>query len=145
MSRETPPRRPTQCEDITREGNPCPTNARRKADPDGKRRCIQHTLEPAVRDAIRLARHRGSFKSMELIHAGPPVVDGTRYLTAEALDEVFDEALNVMRLELRIRKANKSGAATAIVALADAKLRFRQVAWLASAQRRLNPVREEPA
>jgi hypothetical protein len=147
MSREASPRRPVQCEDTTREGNPCPTNARRKADPDGKRRCIQHTIEPAVAEAIRLARHRGGYKREELVHAGPAVVDGTRYLTAEALDEVFDEALNVMRLELRIRKANKSGAATAIVALADAKLRFRQVAWLASAQRRLNPVpvREEPA
>jgi hypothetical protein len=138
------PRRPAaKCEDVVQAtGAPCPANARKHPDPDGLRRCPQHSLEPAVREAIRLARHRGAFKTQELIHAGPAVVDGQRYLTAEQLDEIFDEALNVMRLELRVRKSNKAGAATAIVALADAKVRIRQLAWLAGAQRRLSPARE---
>jgi hypothetical protein len=101
-----------------------------------------------VVEAIRLARHRGGYKRDELAHADV-VVDGQRYLTAESLDTIFDEALNVMRLELRTRKSNKAGAATAIVALADAKIRIRSMAYYAGAHRRLNPVppvgRETPA
>lgn len=145
----TAPRREARrCQDTTAAGLPCPTPARRKPDPDGVHRCIQHTVEPAVAEAIRLARHRGGFKREELVHAGPAVVDAQRYLTAESLDVIFDEALNVMRLELRLRKANKGQAATAIVALADAKLRIRQMSWMANANRRLNPVtpvRDTPA
>jgi hypothetical protein len=133
------------CAATTREGVPCPTNARRKPDPDGTFRCVQHSIEPAVAEAIRLSRHRGAFKTQELIHSGPVVVESARYLTAESLDVIFDEALNVMRLELRLRKANKAQAATAIVALADAKLRIRQMSWMANANRRLNPARETPA
>lgn len=137
----TAPRREARrCQATTTAGLPCPTPARRKADPDGVFRCVQHSVEPAVAEAIRLSRHRGAFKTQELIHAGPAVVDSQRYLTAEQIDEVFDEALNVMRLELRVRKANKAQAATAIVALADAKLRIRQMSWMANATRRLNPV-----
>jgi hypothetical protein len=142
MSKPRPPAR--KCEDITKEGLPCPANARRRPDPDGQHRCPQHTLEPAVREAIRLARQRGSWKTMEVRHAGDPVVDGQRYLTAESLDVIFDEALNVMRMELRIRKANKGQAATAIVALADAKLRIRQMSWMANANRRLHPAPPSP-
>ena len=140
-----PTRTPRPCAEPTQAGLPCPANARRKPDPDGVYRCIQHTVEPAVAEAIRLARHRGGFKSVELIHAGPAVVDGARYLTAEAIDTVFDEALNVMRLELRVRKSNKAQAAQAIVALGDAKLRIRQMSWMANANRRLNPARETSA
>ena len=142
----SPPRSTARtCAATTQAGLPCPTNARRKPDPDGEYRCIQHTVEPAVAEAIRLARHRGGYKREELVHAGPAVVDAQRYLTAESLDTIFDEALNVMRMELRVRKANKAQAATAIVALADAKVRIRQMSWLANAHRRLNPVRETPA
>jgi hypothetical protein len=136
------------CVATTAAGLPCPANARRKPDPDGQHRCPHHTVEPSVREAIRLSRHRGAFKTQELIHAGPAVVTDQRYLTAESLDVIFDEALNVMRLELRVRKANKGQAATAIVALADAKLRIRQMSWMANANRRLNPVpplRDTPA
>jgi hypothetical protein len=126
------------CAATTAAGLPCPANARRRPDPDGQHRCPHHTVEPSVREAIRLSRHRGAFKTQELIHAGPVVVPGERYLTAAALDTIFDEALNVMRLELRVRKANKAQAATAIVALADAKLRIRQMSWMANANKRLN-------
>ena len=139
----TTPRRPAhRCEDTTREGLPCPANARRRPDPDGRRRCPQHTLEPSVREAIRLARHRGGFKSVEIIHGGPLVAPTERYLTAESLDVVFDEAINALRLELRMRKSNKSQVATAIGAMADSKVKIRQLAWMANAQRRLNPARE---
>jgi len=134
-----------RCEDTTREGLPCPAHARRKPDPDGAFRCPQHAVDPAFREAIKLARQRGSWKTMEVRHAGDPVVADQRYLTAESLDAIFDEALNVMRLELRLRKANKGQAATAIVALADAKIRIRSMAHFAAAHRRLNPVRETPA
>lgn len=139
------PREARRCQDTTAAGLPCPAPARRRPDPDGVFRCVQHSVEPAVAEATRLSRHKGAFKTQEVIHAGPPVVADQRYLTAESLDTVFDEALNVMRMELRVRKSNKSGAASAIVALADAKLRIRQMSWMANANRRLNSVRETPA
>lgn len=141
----TPRREARRCQDTTTEGLPCPSPARRKPDPDGVYRCVQHSVEPRVRKAIEIARYKGSWKTMQIRHAGDPVVSDQRYLTAESLDVIFDEALNVMRLELRIRKSNKAGAASAIVALADAKLRIRQMSWMANANRRLNPVREPSA
>ena len=90
-----------RCQATTTAGLPCPTYVRRHPDLDGLYRCIQHSVEPAVQEAIRLARHRGGFKSVEVIHGGPVVVSTERYLTAESLDVVFDEAINALRLELR--------------------------------------------
>jgi hypothetical protein len=133
------------CQDTTKDGLPCPANARRRPDPDGKRRCPQHTLEPSVREAIRISRSRGAFKAIEVMHAGPVLVGGERYLTAESLDVVFDEAINTLRTELRARKSSKPQVATAIAAMAEAKVKIRQLAWMANAHRRLNPVRETPA
>lgn len=127
------------CQDTTKEGLPCPANARKRPDPDGQRRCPQHTLEPAVREAIQYGRSRGAFKAIEIMHQGPVMVPGERYLTAEALDLVFDEAINALRTELRARKSSKPQVATAIAAMADAKVKIRQLAWMANAQRRLHP------
>jgi hypothetical protein len=93
-----------------------------------------------VREAIRLARHKGGFKSMELIHAGPVVVDGTRYDTAAQCDEVIDEAINVLRLSLRERKTPKPAVAAAIATMIESKLKLRTLAYVAGATRRLHPV-----
>lgn len=95
-----------------------------------------------MREAIRISRSRGAFNALEVMHQGPAVVSGQRYLTAESLDELFDEAINTLRTELRSRKSSKPQVATAIAAMADAKVKIRQLAWMANAQRRLNPVRE---
>ncbi len=141
MSDRRPARR---CADTTAAGLPCPANARRRPDPDGRHRCPQHTLEPSVKEAIRLSRLKGAFRAVEVMHQGR-VDGGERYLTAESLDLVFDEALNVLRQELRNRKSSKPQVATAIAAMADAKVKIRQLAWLANAQRRLNPAREIPS
>ena len=95
------------CQDTTKEGLPCPANARKQADPDGQRRCPQHTLEPAVREAIQFGRSRGVFTAIEIMHQRPGIAPGERYLTAEALDTLFDEGLSALRTELRARKSAK--------------------------------------
>ena len=51
------------CQDTTKEGLPCPANARRRPDPDGRRRCPQHSVEPSVRQAIQLSRVRAGLVS----------------------------------------------------------------------------------
>lgn len=57
--------RRARCADTTKEGLPCPANARRRPDPDGKHRCPHHTVEPSVREAIRISRYRGAFNGSE--------------------------------------------------------------------------------
>jgi hypothetical protein len=139
-------RRPRKCEDVVKAtGLPCPTPAISRADPDGRWRCVQHSTRPDLAERIRVARSRGAFRAVEVIQGGPLVTEGTRYLSVESLDEVFDELITTCRLEARQRKSNKAALSTAVVALADAKIKVRQMAWLALAQRRLNPARETPA
>ena len=78
------------CQDVTKAGVPCPANAMRKADPDGRKRCPQHSVAPAMREAIRLSRERAG-----LVSTGqkPAEVTFERFETAEALDGLFDEGL----------------------------------------------------
>lgn len=143
MTRPRPGRR--QCEDTTREGLPCPANAMKRPDPDGRHRCPQHSITPTIAEAIRLSRHRGGFKTVEILHGGDIPAPTDRYLTAESLDLVLDEAINALRLAVRDRKTPKPAVATAIAAMVESKLKIRTLAWVAGAQRRLNPVREPSA
>jgi hypothetical protein len=124
------------CEDTTKEGLPCPANARRRPDPDGRHRCPQHTLEPSVREAIQLSRQRAG-----LITSGtrPADVVFERFQTAEDLDALFDEGLSVLRSELRARKADKARVTGAIATLADAKIRLKSLEFTARALGRLKP------
>src|SRR5687767_11490010 len=109
------------CQDTTKDGLPCPANARRKADPDGVKRCPHHTLEPSVREAIQLSRVRAGLNTSG---QRPAEVTFERFQTAEALDELFDEGLSVLRAELRLRKADKARTTSAIAQLAEAKLKL---------------------
>jgi hypothetical protein len=124
------------CQDTTKEGLPCPANARKRPDPDGQRRCPQHTLEPAVREAIQLSRVRAG-----LVSTGQRPADVTfeRFETAESLDELFDEGLSVLRADLRLRKADKPRVTSAIAQLADAKIRLKSLEYTARALARLKP------
>ena len=124
------------CEDVTKEGLPCPANARKRPDPDGRRRCPQHTLEPAMREAIQLSRQRAG-----LVTSGtrPAEVTFERFETAEQLDALFDEGLSVLRSELRARKADKARITGAIAQLSDAKIRLKSLEFTARALGRLKP------
>ena len=131
-----------RCEDTTKEGLPCPANARRRPDPDGRHRCPQHTIEPSVREAIQLSRVRAG-----LVTSGtrPADVVFERFQTAEDLDTLFDEGLSVLRSELRVRKADKARVTGAIATLADAKLRLKSLEFTARALGRLRPGLSEAA
>ena len=124
------------CQDTTKEGLPCPANAMRKADPDGQRRCPQHSIAPATREAIQLSRVRAG-----LVSTGqrPAEVIFARFETAEALDELFDEGLSVLRAQLRLRRADKARTTGAIAQLADAKIRLKSLEYTARALGRLKP------
>jgi len=123
-----------KCQDVTAEGLPCPANARRQPDPDGRRRCPQHSIEPSVRKGIQLSRSRGGLSATG---QKPAVISTERYLTSESLDIIYDEALNVLRADLTRRKADKAKTAQAIAAMGDAKLKLRQLEVVARSLGRL--------
>lgn len=124
------------CQDTTKEGLPCPANAMRRPDPDGQRRCPQHTVAPAMREAIQLSRQRAGLTTSG---TRPAVVTFERFTTAEELDTLFDEGLSVLRAELRSRKSDKARVTGAIAGLADAKLRLKSLEFTARALGRLKP------
>ena len=128
--------RDPRCQDTTREGLPCPANARRRPDPDGIFRCPQHTLEPSVREAIRLSRQRGGLNTSG---QKPVLVTSERFGTSESLDALFDEGLSVLKAELHRRKADKARITGAIAQLADAKIRLATLEYTARALSRLRP------
>ena len=124
------------CQEVTKDGARCPTSARRQPDPDGAWRCIQHTLEPSVREAIRLSRSRGGLSATS---SAPVVVTSERFATSESLDALFDDGLSVLKAELHRRKADKPRITAAIAQLADAKIRLATLEYTARALSRLRP------
>ena len=83
------------CQDVViSTGGPCPANALRRPDPDGQRRCPQHSLAPAMKEAIQLSRQRAGLTTSG---TRPAVVTFERFTTAEELDTLFDEGLSVLR------------------------------------------------
>jgi hypothetical protein len=121
---------------MTQAGLPCPTNARKQPDPDGVWRCIQHTLEPSVREAIRISRSRGGLSTSG---QKPILVTSERFATSESLDALFDDGLSVLKAELHRRKADKARITAAIAQLADAKIRLATLEYTARALSRLRP------
>ena len=101
-----------------------------------QRRCPQHSVEPSVRQAIQLSRVRAG-----LVSTGqrPADVKYDRFETAEALDELFDEGLSVLRADLRLRRADKARTTSAIAQLAEAKLKLKSLKYTARALARLKP------
>jgi hypothetical protein len=87
-----------------------------------------------VREAIQRARQRGGLNATGQVER---FIRTERYLSVEALDALYDEALNVVRAELPRKGVNKAALATALVTLGDAKIRVRQLAYVARANLRL--------
>jgi hypothetical protein len=113
MRRRTPP---ILCEDVSAVTNQrCTSYARRKPDPDGGRRCYQHSQDPAI--VTRRDHERWSGGDL-------PSLETTRYDSVEALEQVCDDAINALR-GLRMKPARVDAILRAVAArqkLAEAKL-----------------------
>jgi hypothetical protein len=76
-----------------------------------------------------------------------PAIPGDRYETREALDQLIDETLNVLRAELKRRRDGKAAIANAVFAGIEAKLKLAQLDVVARMLARMKgrPVVEEMA
>ena len=113
---------PGQCPEAARSGRPAPVPA----------------AHPRARGAggDSVSRVRAG-----LVSTGQRPVDVKydRFETAEALDELFDEGLSVLRADLRLRRADKARTTSAIAQLAEAKLKLKSLEYTARALARLKP------
>lgn len=124
------------CKERTEAGAACPVAAMKRPDVDGGWRCHHHALSPAVREAMRVARQRGGF---EATGQSPAEITYERFTTAESVDALLDEALSVLRAELRLRKADKVRVSGGIAQMVDTKLKLKSLEYTARALHRLKP------
>jgi hypothetical protein len=71
------------CMELSAEGRPCPANPRREPDPDGRRRCYQHSQDPVVTQERALARDRGA--RVNRYKALPPDTPLPRFTSRQAV------------------------------------------------------------